>query len=317
MQAEIGLSFDDRYLTFAGVLLDDSMALADYRITPEAHLSTAARLRQEQMLLLLLCPAGETVRVPCITDIACRYCTGRYRNLVSEMLLFPCRGGMMIKVKTLTGKEIEIDIEPSDTIERVKERVEEKEGIPPIQQRHACSLNASVFQAAVKSLDIPHLWPPPACAWAAYCLIQQTGDCAHCRLIFAGKQMNDEKTAKDYNIEGGSVLHLVRHSLWMARSAVGHIVTSSGPGTERQCYVPGAGAAWGLLSACARAGPPLDYSPLGSSAGNGAVYAGGPRRFLSRTHPSCGLLGRGVLQARSSTLVPTPLHAHHCQEERS
>ena len=42
---------------------------------------------------------------------------------------------MMIKVKTLTGKEIEIDIEPSDTIERIKERVEEKEGIPPIQQR--------------------------------------------------------------------------------------------------------------------------------------------------------------------------------------
>lgn len=30
------------------------------------------------------------------------------------------------------------------------------------------------------------------------------------RLIFAGKQMNDEKLAKDYNIEGGSVLHLVR-----------------------------------------------------------------------------------------------------------
>lgn len=33
------------------------------------------------------------------------------------------------------GKEIEIDIEPSDTIERIKERVEEKEGIPPVQQR--------------------------------------------------------------------------------------------------------------------------------------------------------------------------------------
>ena len=47
------------------------------------------------------------------------------------------RGGMMIKVKTLTGKEIEIDIEPGDTIERIKERVEEKEGIPPIQQRCA------------------------------------------------------------------------------------------------------------------------------------------------------------------------------------
>ena len=42
----------------------------------------------------------------------------------------------MIKVKTLTGKEIEIDIEPTDTIDRIKERVEEKEGIPPVQQRY-------------------------------------------------------------------------------------------------------------------------------------------------------------------------------------
>ena len=40
-----------------------------------------------------------------------------------------------IKVKTLTGKEIEIDIESDDTIARIKERVEEKEGIPPVQQR--------------------------------------------------------------------------------------------------------------------------------------------------------------------------------------
>eukprot|EP01023_Acetabularia_acetabulum_P054414 TRINITY_DN613_c0_g1_i1.p3 TRINITY_DN613_c0_g1~~TRINITY_DN613_c0_g1_i1.p3 ORF type:complete len:153 (-),score=16.70 TRINITY_DN613_c0_g1_i1:237-695(-) len=80
-----------------------------------------------------------------------------------EVVVFPLRGGMMIKVKTLTGKEIEIDIEPTDTIQRIKERVEEKEGIPPVQQR----------------------------------------------LIFAGKQMHDEKQAKEYNIEGGSVLHLV------------------------------------------------------------------------------------------------------------
>lgn len=42
---------------------------------------------------------------------------------------------MLIKVKTLTGKEIEIDIEPTDRVERIKERVEEKEGIPPQQQR--------------------------------------------------------------------------------------------------------------------------------------------------------------------------------------
>uniref|UniRef100_A0A8C9TC10 Ubiquitin-like protein NEDD8 n=1 Tax=Scleropages formosus TaxID=113540 RepID=A0A8C9TC10_SCLFO len=75
---------------------------------------------------------------------------------------------MLIKVKTLTGKEIEIDIEPTDKVSMkrihwIKERVEEKEGIPPQQQR----------------------------------------------LIYSGKQMNDEKTAADYKIQGGSVLHLV------------------------------------------------------------------------------------------------------------
>jgi ubiquitin-like protein Nedd8 len=29
------------------------------------------------------------------------------------------------------------------------------------------------------------------------------------RLIYAGKQLADDKTAKDHNIKGGSVLHLV------------------------------------------------------------------------------------------------------------
>ncbi|EFJ20582.1 hypothetical protein SELMODRAFT_93613 [Selaginella moellendorffii] len=91
---------------------------------------------------------------------------------------FRLLGGTMIKVKTLTGKEIEIDIEPNDTIERIKERVEEKEGIPPVQQRQAKEISYGMTLCS-------------------------------CRLIFAGKQMNDDKTARDYNIEGGSVLHLV------------------------------------------------------------------------------------------------------------
>lgn len=49
---------------------------------------------------------------------------------------------MVLCIRTLriilcvpAGKEIEIDIDPSDSIERIKERVEEKEGIPPVQQR--------------------------------------------------------------------------------------------------------------------------------------------------------------------------------------
>ncbi|KAF8170622.1 ubiquitin [Mycena galopus ATCC 62051] len=42
---------------------------------------------------------------------------------------------MLIKVKTLTGKEIELDIDPDDKITRIKEKVEEQSGVPPPQQR--------------------------------------------------------------------------------------------------------------------------------------------------------------------------------------
>ncbi|KXT04092.1 hypothetical protein AC578_4917 [Pseudocercospora eumusae] len=70
---------------------------------------------------------------------------------------------MQIKVRTLTGKEIELNIEPEDKVHNIKEKVEEKEGIPPVQQR----------------------------------------------LIFGGKQMNDDKSAAEYNLEGGATLHLV------------------------------------------------------------------------------------------------------------
>lgn len=70
---------------------------------------------------------------------------------------------MLVKVKLLTGNQTEIDIDPTDTIWRIKERVEEKAGIDPKQQR----------------------------------------------LIFGGRQLADERPANEYNIEGGSVLHLV------------------------------------------------------------------------------------------------------------
>jgi ubiquitin-like protein Nedd8 len=40
-----------------------------------------------------------------------------------------------LRVRTLTGREIELDIEADYTVQKIKERVEEKEGIPPMQQR--------------------------------------------------------------------------------------------------------------------------------------------------------------------------------------
>ncbi|NXY72606.1 UBB protein, partial [Glareola pratincola] len=98
---------------------------------------------------------------------------------------------MQIFVKTLTGKTITLEVEPSDTIENVKAKIQDKEGIPPDQQRLIFAGKQLEDGRTAKIQDKEGI-PPD----------QQ-------RLIFAGKQLEDGRTLSDYNIQKESTLHLV------------------------------------------------------------------------------------------------------------
>jgi ubiquitin len=55
--------------------------------------------------------------------------------LAKHRQMLEIRGGMQVFVKTLTGKTISVDVEPDESIESLKAKIQQKEGVPIDQQR--------------------------------------------------------------------------------------------------------------------------------------------------------------------------------------